>query len=450
MGQSAYTGANTSGAVSDPSTMFMNTLNTTLNTMGGSGSGVKSPYADLASPFQAAFTAGDDAMAATRAAMNYQPMNVTAGSYDAGSYNAAMVDPSQFGMGFQSVAAPTMSAAQTSQADIDRFFNPYTDQVVDTSLADIDRARQMQANQAAAQAQAAGAFGGSRGALMEAEIGRNALDQSARTAGDLRRQGFTQAAQLAQQDVGRRQQANQLNAQQMLQAALANQRAGLTAGQANMRAQLSAALANQGAADAASQFNIGAADAANQFNLGQDLAAQQANQQMGLMAAQNALSGASQLAGLGQDAYDLGVSEESGIYDDAAARQAMMQAILGGGETQFNNMALSGQQALGFLAQALGASQIPQSQTTTNNPGLFQLLSLFASDIRLKKNIRRVGKTPGGHNLYAWDWKKKAKSIAGKTGPDMGVIAQDVMETRPDLVVMFPDGFYRVNYEGIA
>lgn len=450
MGQSAYTGANTSGAVSDPSTMFMNTLNTTLNTMGGSGSDVKSPYADLASPFQAAFTAGDDAMAATRAAMNYQPMNVTAGSYDAGSYNAAMVDPSQFGMGFQSVAAPTMSAAQTSQADIDRFFNPYTDQVVDTSLADIDRARQMQANQAAAQAQAAGAFGGSRGALMEAEIGRNALDQSARTAGDLRRQGFTQAAQLAQQDVGRRQQANQLNAQQMLQAALANQRAGLTAGQANMRAQLSAALANQGAADAASQFNIGAADAANQFNLGQDLAAQQANQQMGLMAAQNALSGASQLAGLGQDAYDLGVSEESGIYDDAAARQAMMQAILGGGETQFNNMALSGQQALGFLAQALGASQIPQSQTTTNNPGLFQLLSLFASDIRLKKNIRRVGKTPGGHNLYAWDWKKKAKSIAGKTGPDMGVIAQDVMETRPDLVVMFPDGFYRVNYEGIA
>ena len=430
MGQSAYTGANTSGAVSDPSTMFMNTL----NTMSGSGSDVKSPYADLASPFQAAFTAGDDAMAATRAAMNYQPMNVTAGSYD-----AATVNPSMFNMGFERVNAPNMSAAQTSQADIDRFFNPYTDQVIDTSLADIDRARQMQANQAAAQAQAAGAFGGSRGALMEAEIGRNALDQSARTAGDLRRQGFTQAAQLAQQDVSRRQQANQLNAQQMLQAALANQQAGLTAGQANMQAQLSAALANQGSMDAA-----------NQFNLGQDLAAQQANQQMGLMAAQNALSGASQLAGLGQDAYDLGVSEESGIYDDAAARQAMMQAILSGGETQFNNMALSGQQALGFLAQALGASTIPQSQTTTNRPGLFQIASLFASDIRLKKNIRRVGKTPGGHNLYAWDWKKKAKSIAGKTGPDMGVIAQDVMETRPDLVVMFPDGFYRVNYEGIV
>lgn len=397
-------------------------------------SNANAAYGDLGAPFQAAFNAGDDAMAATRAAMNYQPMNVTAGSY-----NAATVDPSMFNMGFQNVNAPGMSAAQTSQADIDRFFNPYTDQVVDTSLADIDRARQMQANQAAAQAQAAGAFGGSRGALMEAEIGRNALDQAARTAGDLRRQGFTQAAQLAQQDVSRRQQANQMNAQQMLQAALANQQAGLSAGQANMQAQLSAALANQGAMDAA-----------NQFNIGQDAAAQALNQAMGLQAAQNQMMGASQLAGLGQNAYDLGVAEESGIYDDAAARQAMMQAILSGGETQFNNMTLAGQQALGMLAQALGASQIPQSQTTTNRPGLFQIASLFASDIRLKKNIRRVGKTPGGHNLYAWDWKKKAKSIAGKTGPDMGVIAQDVMETRPDLVVMFPDGFYRVNYKGIV
>ena len=75
---------------------------------------------------------------------------------------------------------------------------------------------------------------------------------------------------------------------------------------------------------------------------------------------------------------------------------------------------------------------------------------LLGSDVRLKKNIRRVGKTPGGHNLYAWDWKKKAKSILGKTGADMGVLAQEVMETRPDLVVEFPDGFYRVNYGGIA
>ena len=84
-----------------------------------------------------------DSMDATRAAMNYQPMMVTPGSY-----NAMMLDPSGFSMGYERVSAPNMDAAQTSQADIDRFYNPYTDQVVDTSLADIDRARQMQANQA--------------------------------------------------------------------------------------------------------------------------------------------------------------------------------------------------------------------------------------------------------------------------------------------------------------
>ena len=38
----------------------------------------------------------------------------------------------------------------------------------------------------------------------------------------------------------------------------------------------------------------------------------------------------------------------------------------------------------------------------------------------------------------------------GKTGSDMGVLAQEVKETRPDLVHEFPDGYYRVNYGGIV
>ncbi len=108
-------------------------------------------------------------------------------------------------------------------------------------------------------------------------------------------------------------------------------------------------------------------------------------------------------------------------------------------------------QALGYLAQALGVTQVPQLQTTTSDPGLFGWASmLLGSDVRLKKNIRRVGKTPGGYNLYAWDWKKQAKFVLGKTGSDMGVLAQDVMQTRPDLVIEFPDGYYRVNYGGIS
>ena len=62
-------------------------------------------------------------------------------------------------------------------------------------MQDIARSGQMQQNQAAARAVGAGAFGGSREGIERAEIGRNILDQQARTASTLRQQGFNQAQQ---------------------------------------------------------------------------------------------------------------------------------------------------------------------------------------------------------------------------------------------------------------
>jgi hypothetical protein len=86
--------------------------------------------------------------------------------------------------------------------DLSAYMNPYESQVVDQSLQDLERARQMQANQLGAQASQAGAFGGSRQAIMESELGRNYLDQAARTASGLRQAGFQNAQQLAGQDIG--------------------------------------------------------------------------------------------------------------------------------------------------------------------------------------------------------------------------------------------------------
>ena len=75
------------------------------------------------------------------------------------------------------------------------YMNPYNQAVIDQSMQDINRAGQMQQNQAAARAVGAGAFGGSREGIERAEIGRNILDQQARTASTLRQQGFNQAQQ---------------------------------------------------------------------------------------------------------------------------------------------------------------------------------------------------------------------------------------------------------------
>ena len=109
------------------------------------------------------------------------------------------------GMGQAGMAAgmETMYRPQTiAGTDLTQYTNPYESQVVGQSLQDLERARQMQANQLGAQASQAGAFGGSRQAIMESELGRNYLDQAARTASQLRQAGFQNAQQLAGQDIG--------------------------------------------------------------------------------------------------------------------------------------------------------------------------------------------------------------------------------------------------------
>ena len=90
-------------------------------------------------------------------------------------------------------AAAAMAAPQGYQA----FMSPYTQDVIDQSMADIARGGAMQQNQLAGQAVGAGAFGGSRAAVASGELARGTLEQQARTAAQLRESGFAQAQDLA-------------------------------------------------------------------------------------------------------------------------------------------------------------------------------------------------------------------------------------------------------------
>lgn len=86
------------------------------------------------------------------------------------------------------------------------YMNPYTQDVIQQAEQDIARQGKMQEQQLRSQAVAAGAFGGSRGAIAERELGRNIMDQQARTASGLRAAGFEQAQQQAQQAFEQQQQ----------------------------------------------------------------------------------------------------------------------------------------------------------------------------------------------------------------------------------------------------
>ena len=81
-------------------------------------------------------------------------------------------------------------------ADIQQFYNPYENQVVQNTLSDIERSRQMQALRDQEQATASRAFGGSRQGVQSALTNEAALRTAATTAAGLRQTGYTQAANL--------------------------------------------------------------------------------------------------------------------------------------------------------------------------------------------------------------------------------------------------------------
>ena len=114
----------------------------------------------------------------------------------------------------QGIAGLAGTGEAFDPSDISRFQDPFTQEVIDAQQAEIARLGEKQKSDARAQQVRAGAFGGSRGAIQEAEIGRNVLQQQAKTGAELRSQGFQQAAQQAQsafeQAQARRQQAAQL------------------------------------------------------------------------------------------------------------------------------------------------------------------------------------------------------------------------------------------------
>jgi hypothetical protein len=84
--------------------------------------------------------------------------------------------------------------------NIGQFYNPYTSKVIDQSMADLERQRQTQINSTGAAATAAGAFGGSRHGVAEAQTNLGFGQQGAQMASGLRQQGFNTALQAAQQN----------------------------------------------------------------------------------------------------------------------------------------------------------------------------------------------------------------------------------------------------------
>ena len=202
------------------------------------------------------------------------------------------------------------------QSMIDQYMNPYTNEVINNSVADLERARQSAVQQMGQRATAAKAFGGSRQGVAEALTNREYGTQAGTMISNLRSQGFNNAVQNA------------------MQAQLANQAAGLQGAQFRLGA------ANQLGAQGLQQQASGYADAAKMMQLGQtrQAAAQQqldAERNLG-MERLGIMQGA-----LGLQPANLGGTTTQPLYQNTGA------SLLGG--------ALGGAQLGGMLGLGSGA-----------------------------------------------------------------------------------------------
>lgn len=86
--------------------------------------------------------------------------------------------------------------------DMSQYQNPYQQNVIDNSLNDMERSRQMQMNNIGAQATQAGAFGGSRHGVVEAETNAGFGREAGNLSALMRSQGWDQAQNAARFDIG--------------------------------------------------------------------------------------------------------------------------------------------------------------------------------------------------------------------------------------------------------
>jgi hypothetical protein len=101
---------------------------------------------------------------------------------------------------------------------------------------------------------------------------------------------------------------------------------------------------------------------------------------------------------------------------------------------------------------------LPSLSPLQENKGMLGEIGKFAegigsaytafSDIRLKTNIKKIGQTKSGINLYTWDWNEIGQSLTGMVS-SAGVLAQELMMIKPHAVIEDATGYLKVNYNEV-
>jgi hypothetical protein len=362
-------------------------------------------YWDAGSKFGSSSTSPwlTEAADGARAASTYNPNMITAPSITASSAGkAATVDPTGILSGLEAALGSTTSAAGVDRGAIRNigvgafnaealapFLNPATDQIVNTTMADIERQRQIQgANDG--QKFKSGAWGGSRQGVADSINTDNFARLGARTAADTRGKAFDSAAANLMSWLGL-----DLDAQKSNQGAdqfVAGQNAETSrfnAGEANQTSRFNASETNTNRRTGAGilsdlgQFNAGAindradndadrSQRTSEANQRTELDALTSNQDAGIRGADLRLRGAGALGDLAETDFKQGMDRLGVLQDVGTSRQDYEQDALGRDYQLFTDEFDRQNELTQLISQILG--DVPRETTTTakTDPSLLE------------------------------------------------------------------------------
>jgi hypothetical protein len=368
------------------------------------------------------------------------------GAQQTGSaYNQAATQAVQGGL---AAATPfTMAGAQAvdpGALNTNQYMSPYMGNVVNSLL----NAQQMQNAQQQSglkgDAIKAGAFGGDRSGIAQANLGYTQNMANQQQLSNVLQSGYTQAQNTAAQ-----QQGQQLAASQANRAAMANtgqQLYSQMTGTGQQLANIGNQAYTQGAQTAQGYGNVGTQTAGlyNQLAQGLGTTAQQGFQQGATTAQQQAALGqqiygmgantSQQLAALGTGAQTAGLQ---GAQAQMAAGQVEQQTNQAGKSALYNQYLqeqaypFQTAQFLANIAEGTGALSGSTTQGSTSAP--------FFSDERLKEDIEPIGKMFDGTNVIKFRYK-------GDPNTHIGLSAQEVEHRQPQAVGL-SGGFKTVDYD---
>lgn len=282
---------------------------------------------------------------------------------------------------------PEISPMQFNTESVQQFMNPFADTVMQNTLDEMRRQMGVSRQAVSDAAKQAGAFGGSRHGIVEAEQLRNDQRGMSDMIARLNMENFNQALNQFNTQQGVDLQSQLANMDARTRAALSNQQAGLTADTTNLDAGLRAALSNQGVDMQAQAANQGARlgenralfDALNQFRqAGADrrldtLKFNREAQLADFLANANvfgenfgrATDAATTLAGLGDTLSSLNLRDSETLRNIGAQQEAMTQQHFDQAYQDFLRQVAYPHEQLNFMSSILGMQPMGNTQTQT-------------------------------------------------------------------------------------